>query len=96
MYDAIWGDGWNDLSMSIGLTRYSPDSVQTQDSTTYSQFLNIAAKLPVGHDDTIITLLSSVRQVLDFLHIPSKVCHRITGYCAGTNVVEEPRSSLSQ
>ena len=55
MYDAIWGDGWNDLSMSIGLTRYSPNSVQTQDSTTYSQFLNIATKLPVGHDDTIIT-----------------------------------------
>ena len=96
MYDTSWGDGWNDLSMSIGLTRYSPNSVQTQDSTTYSQFLNIAAKYPVGHDDTIITLLSSVRQVLDFLHIPSKVCHRITGYCAGTNVVEEPRSSLSQ
>ena len=92
MYDAIWGDGWNDLSMSIGLTRYSPDSVQTQDSTTYSQFLNIATKLPVGHDDTIITLLSSVCQGLDFLHIPSKVCQRVTGYCAGTNVVEELKS----
>jgi len=47
MYDASWVDGWNDfLSMSIGLTRYSPDSVRTQDRTTYSQFLNIAAKLP--------------------------------------------------
>ncbi len=55
MYDASWEDGWNDLSMSIGLTRYSPDSVRTRDRTTYSQFLNIAAKLPIGHDDTIIT-----------------------------------------
>jgi hypothetical protein len=54
MYDVSCGDGWNDLSMSIGLTRYSPDSVRTQDRTTYSQFLNIAAKLPVGHDDTMI------------------------------------------
>ncbi len=54
MYDVSWGDGWNDLSMSIGLTRYSPDSVWTQDRTTYSQFLNIAAKPPVGHNDTII------------------------------------------
>ena len=54
MYDASWGDGWNDLSMSIGLTRYSPDNVRTRDRTTYSQFLNIAAKPPVGHDDTII------------------------------------------
>ncbi len=54
MYDVSWGDGWNDLSMSIGLTRYSPDSVRTRDRTTYSQFLNIAAKLPVGHDDTMI------------------------------------------
>ena len=44
MYDATWEDGWNDLSMSIGLTRLSPDSVQTLDRTTYSQFLNIAAK----------------------------------------------------
>ncbi len=57
MYDASWGDGWNDLSMSIGLTRYSPDSVWTRDRTTYSQFLNIAAKLPVGHDDTIMFLI---------------------------------------
>ncbi len=54
MYDASWGDGWNDFSMSIGFTRYSPDSVRTRDRTTYSQFLNIAARLPVGHDDTII------------------------------------------
>jgi hypothetical protein len=54
MYDASLGDGWNDLSMSIGFTRYSPDSVRTRDRTTYSQFLNIAAKLPVGLDDTII------------------------------------------
>ena len=54
MYDASCGDGWNDLSMSIGFTRYSPDSVRTRDRTTYSQFLNIAAKLLVGHDDTII------------------------------------------
>ncbi len=54
MYDVSWGDGWNDLSMSISLTRYSPDSVQTQDRTTYSQFLNIAAKPPVSHDDTIM------------------------------------------
>ena len=54
MYAASWGDGLNDLSMSIGLTRYSPDNVRTRDRTTYSQFLNIAAKPPVGHDDTII------------------------------------------
>ncbi len=54
MYNVSWGDGWNDLSMSIGLTRYSPESVRTQDRTTYSHFLNIAAKPPVGHDDTII------------------------------------------
>jgi hypothetical protein len=54
MYDVSWEDGWNDLSMSIGFTRYSPDSVQTLDRMTYSQFLNIAAKPPVGHDDTII------------------------------------------
>ncbi len=54
MYDVSWGDGWNDLSMSIGLIRYRPDSVPTRDRTTYSQFLNIAAKLPVGHDDTMI------------------------------------------
>jgi len=55
MYDASWGDGWNDLSMSIGLTRFSSNSVRTRDRTTYSQFLNIDAKLLVGHDDTIIT-----------------------------------------
>ena len=54
MYDVSWGDGWNDLSMSIGLTRYRPDSVRTQDRTTYSQFLNIAAKVLVGHDNTMI------------------------------------------
>jgi hypothetical protein len=54
MYDIAWGYGWNDLSMSIGLMRYSPDSVQTQDRTTYSQFLNIPAKPPVSHDVTII------------------------------------------
>ncbi len=54
MYDVSSGDGWNDLSMSIGLMRYSPDSVLTQDRTTYSQLLNIATKLPVGHDDTMI------------------------------------------
>jgi hypothetical protein len=54
MYDVSCGDGWNDLCMSIRLTRYSPDSVRTQDRTTYSQFLNIAAELPVSHDDTMI------------------------------------------
>ncbi len=54
MYNVSWGDGWIDLSMSIDLTRYSLDSVWTQDRTTYSQFLNIAAKPPVDHDDTII------------------------------------------
>ncbi len=54
MYDVSWGNGGNDLSMSIGLTRYSPESVWTQDRITYSQFLDIAAKPPVGHDDTII------------------------------------------
>ncbi len=45
-------DGLNDLSMSIGSTRYSPDSVLTQERTTYSQFLNMAASPPVGHDVT--------------------------------------------
>ncbi len=54
MYDVSWGDGWNNLSMSVGLTRYSPDSVWTWDRMTYSQFLNIATKPLVGHDDTII------------------------------------------
>ncbi len=54
MYDVSWGDGWNDLSMSIGLTRYSLESVWTRDRTIYFQFLNIAAKPPVSHDDTII------------------------------------------
>ncbi len=54
MYDVSWEDGWNYLSMSIGFTRYSLDSVRTQDRTTYSQFSNIAAKLPVGNDDTMI------------------------------------------
>ena len=54
MYDVSCGDGWNDLSMSIGFTRYSPDSVRTRDRTTHSQFLNIAAKLLVSHDDTMI------------------------------------------
>ncbi len=54
MYDVSWGDGWNDLFMSIGFIRNSPDSVWTRDRTTYSQFLNIAAKLPVGHDNTMI------------------------------------------
>ncbi len=55
MYDVSWGDDWNDLSMSIGLTRYRPDNVQTRNRTTYSQFLNIAAKLLVGHDNTMIS-----------------------------------------
>ncbi len=64
MYDVSCGDGWNDLSMSIGLTRYSPDSVRTQDRTTYSQFSNIAAKLQVGHDDTMIASFD----------IPCKLC----------------------
>ncbi len=54
MSDFSWGDGWNDLSMSIGLTRESPDSVWTQDRTIYSQYLNFAAKLLVGHGNTII------------------------------------------
>ena len=48
-------DGLNDLSMSIGSTRYNPDSLRTWDRTTYSQFLNIVASPPVGHDDTTIT-----------------------------------------
>ncbi len=53
MYFLSSDDGWNDMSMSIGSTRYSPDSVRTQDRTTYSQFLNIVASPPVGHDDTV-------------------------------------------
>ena len=48
-------DDLNNSSMSIGSTRYSPDSVRTRDRTTYSQFLNIVASPPVGHDDTTIT-----------------------------------------
>ena len=64
MYDVSWGDDWNDLSMSIGLTRYRPDNVQTRNRTTYSQFLNIAAKLPVGHGDTIIA----------YFDIPCNLC----------------------
>ena len=52
MYFLISVDGLNDLFMSIGSTRYSPDSVRTWDRTTYSQFLNIAASPPVGHDVT--------------------------------------------
>jgi hypothetical protein len=54
IYDVSWGDGWNDLSMSIGLTSHSLDCVQTQDRTIYSQFLNIPTKPPVGNDNTII------------------------------------------
>ena len=50
MYFLSSEDGLNDLFMSIGSTRYSPDSVHTRDRTTYSQFLN-----PVGHDVTMIT-----------------------------------------
>ncbi len=38
--------------MSIGSIRYSPDSVRTRDRPTYSQFLNMAASPPVGHDVT--------------------------------------------
>ncbi len=48
-------DGLNDLSMSIGSKRYSPDSVRTRYRTTYSQFLNMAASPPVGHDVTTMT-----------------------------------------
>ena len=55
MYFLSSENGLNNLSMSIGLTRYSPDSVRTRDRTTYSQFLNIVASPPVGQDDTTIT-----------------------------------------
>ncbi len=41
--------------MSIGSTRNSPDNVRTCDSSTYSQFLKIFDRPPVGHDITIIT-----------------------------------------
>ena len=41
--------------MSIGSTRYSLDNVRTCNSTTYSQFLKIFDRPPVGHDITIIT-----------------------------------------
>jgi hypothetical protein len=64
MYILSSEDGLNNLSMSIGSTRYSPDSVRTWDRTTYSQFLNIVASPPVGHDDTTITSF----------HIPCKLC----------------------
>ena len=56
MYLFSSSEGLNDLSMSIGLIRNSPDSVRTRDRTTYSQFLNIAASPPVGHD--VITIKS--------------------------------------
>ncbi len=56
MYFLSSEDGLNDLSMSIGSTRYSSDSVRTRDRTSYSQFLNIVASPPVGHDDTTTTL----------------------------------------
>ncbi len=39
MYFLSSEDGLNWLPMSIGSTRYSPDSVRTRDRTTYSQFL---------------------------------------------------------
>ncbi len=55
MYFLSSEDGLNDLSMSIGSTRYYPDSLRTRDRTTYSQFLNIVASPPVGNDDTTIT-----------------------------------------
>ncbi len=55
MYFFSSEDGGGNFSMSIGLTRCSPDSVRTRDSTTYSQFLNIAAIPPVGHDVTTMT-----------------------------------------
>ena len=52
MYFFYSEDGLNDLSMSIGSTRYSPNSVRTRDRTTYSHFLNMAASPPVGQDVT--------------------------------------------
>jgi hypothetical protein len=38
MYFLSSEDGLNVLSMSIGSTRYNPDSLRTRDRTTYSQF----------------------------------------------------------
>jgi hypothetical protein len=55
MYFLSSEDGWNKFFMSIGSTRYSPDSVQIQDRRTYTQFLNIADSPPVGHDVTTMT-----------------------------------------
>ena len=55
MYLMRSSDGLNDFSMSIGSMRNNPDNVRTRDRTTYSQFLNIAANPPVGHEVIIIT-----------------------------------------
>jgi hypothetical protein len=55
MYFLSSEDGLNNFSMSIFSTRSSPDSVPTRDRTTYSQFLNIAASPPVGHDFKTMT-----------------------------------------
>ena len=54
MYFLSSGDGLNNLSMSIGSTRYSPDSVRTRDNNIFP-VLSIVASHPVGHDDTTIT-----------------------------------------
>ncbi len=54
MYFLSSEDGLNDLSMSIGSTRYSPDSVRTRDNNIFP-VLSIVASHPVGHDDTTIT-----------------------------------------
>ncbi len=55
MYDLSCSDGLNDFSMLIDSTRYRPFIVCTWDRTAYSLFLNIDARQPVGHDETIIS-----------------------------------------
>ena len=64
MYFLSSVDGLNDLFMSIASTRYSPDSVRTQDRMTYSQFLSIAASPLVGH---VVTTMAS-------FDIPCSLC----------------------
>ena len=64
MYFLSSVDGLNGLSISIGSTRYSLDSVHTWERTTYSQFLNTAASPPVSHNVTTMVPFD----------IPSNLC----------------------
>jgi hypothetical protein len=61
-------DGLNNLSMSIGSTRYSSDSVRIRDKTTYSQFLNIVASPSVGQRIHQLYLLTFPAICVQLLH----------------------------